>query len=66
MNEMIWIGVGVMTVALIAWMLFMMTCRTDDWLRLVKDEDERKARRHERTKENGTIITGIVRAAMKK
>jgi len=66
MNEMIWIGFGVMTVALIAWMLFMMTCRTDDWLRLVKDEEERKARRHERNKEKGTIITGIVRASMKK
>jgi len=30
-------------------MFYMMTFRTDDWLRLVKDEQERKAKRQERT-----------------
>ena len=43
MNEMIWIGFGVMSVALIAWMLFMMTFKPEDWDILVKREEERKA-----------------------
>lgn len=30
-------GVGV-------WMLYMMTCRTDDWLRLMKSDQERNDR----------------------
>ncbi len=47
MNEMLWILFGAMCVALIGWMLYMMTFRTDDWLRLVKDEQERKAKRDE-------------------
>jgi hypothetical protein len=32
----------------IGWALYMMTCRTDDWLRLVKEDQERKAKRNER------------------
>ena len=32
--QLILLGVGV-------WMLYMMTCRTDDWLRLVKSDQER-------------------------
>ncbi len=32
----------------IGWVLYMMTCRTDDWLRLVKADQERKAKRNER------------------
>jgi len=34
---------------LLLWVFYMMTFRTDDWLRLVKDEQERKAKRQERT-----------------
>lgn len=28
----------------VAWMLYMMTCRTDDWLRLIKSDQERNDR----------------------
>lgn len=66
MNEMIWLGVGVVCVALIAWMLYMMTCKPDQWRELVDQQERRKEARHQRRKETGTIITGIVRAAMKK
>jgi len=45
-------GIGelwvVLVVVCIGWWLYMMTFRTDDWLRLVKDEQERKAKRDER------------------
>ena len=34
----------------VLWMFYMMTFRTDDWLRLLKDEQERKAKRQEQTK----------------
>jgi hypothetical protein len=34
--------------AMFLWMFYMMTFRTDDWLRLVKDEQERKAKRQAR------------------
>ncbi len=33
----------------VLWMFYMMTFRTDDWLRLLKDREERKAKRQERT-----------------
>jgi hypothetical protein len=39
----------ILCVVCIGWWLYMMTFRTDDWLRLVKDEQERKAKRQERT-----------------
>ena len=32
----------------VLWMFYMITFRTDDWLRLLKDEQERKANRQER------------------
>ena len=32
----------------VLWVFYMMTFRTDDWLRLLKDEQERKAKRQER------------------
>ena len=32
----------------VLWALYMMTFRTDDWLRLGKEEQERKAKRQER------------------
>ncbi len=41
----IWCVMGIA----VLWMFYMMTFRTDDWLRLVKDEQERKAKRQERT-----------------
>lgn len=49
MNDTIWIWFGVISALLIGWMFYMMTFRTEDWLRLVKDEQERRARRQERT-----------------
>ena len=41
---MFWCIVGIA----VLWWLYMMTFRTDDWLRLLKDEQERKAKRQER------------------
>jgi hypothetical protein len=40
------------------WMFYMMTYRTDDWLRLVKDEQERKAKRREQAV---NVLTGVAR-----
>jgi hypothetical protein len=39
----------ILCVVSFGWMFYMMIFRTDDWLRLVKDEQERKAKRRERT-----------------
>ncbi|MBI1314926.1 hypothetical protein GC176_26840 [bacterium] len=66
MNEMILIGAGVACVALIAWMLYMMTFKPKIWTEHVDQAERRKEARHQRRKEMGTIIAGIVRAAMKK
>ena len=41
----IWIIMGIA----VLWWFFMMTFRTDDWLRLLKDREERKAKQQERT-----------------
>jgi hypothetical protein len=35
----------------VAWMLYMMTFRTSDFIRLVKEDQERKAKAQERRKE---------------
>ena len=45
---LIWWVAGSLIVLMLGWMFYMMTFRTDDWLRLVKDEQERKARRQDR------------------
>ena len=39
----------------VLWMFYMMTFRTDDWLRLLKDEQECKAKRQERM---GKVVKG--------
>lgn len=57
MNAVIWILAGIACSILIGWMLYMMTFRTDDWLRLVKDEQDRKAKRDERI---GKAVKGAV------
>jgi hypothetical protein len=44
-------------------MFYMMTFRTDDWLRLVKDEQERKAKRQERTDK---VLKGLAGWLLKK
>ena len=44
--QLILLGVG-------GWMLYMMTCRTDDWLRLIKSDQER----------NEKIFKGLGKAA---
>jgi hypothetical protein len=43
------IGCGILVIGLLllGWVFYMMTCRTEDWLKLVKDEEERKMRREE-------------------
>jgi hypothetical protein len=58
----VWILMGIA----VLWWLFMMTFRTDDWLRLVKDEEERKAKRHERAKEDLKGAFSVFRWWMKK
>ena len=66
MNEMIWILFGAMCVALIGRMLYMMTFRTEDWMRLVQDEQDRKAKRDERIDKVVNTLVGIARLFMKK
>ena len=33
------------------WMIYMMTCRTDDWIKLRKQHEEAKEKRQERMKQ---------------
>jgi hypothetical protein len=42
----------------LGWVLYMATFRTDDYLRLVKDEEERRKARHER---NGKLLGKAVK-----
>ena len=56
----------ILCVVCFGWMFYMMTFRTDDWLRLVKDEEERKAKRHERAKEGLKGAFSVFRWWMKK
>jgi hypothetical protein len=58
----VWVLMGIA----VLWWLYMMTFRTDDWLRLVKEEEERKAKRHERAKEIGKGAFSLARWWMKK
>ena len=39
---LMWGGFGIITVMLLLWMFYMMTFRTDDWLRLVKADEEQQ------------------------
>jgi hypothetical protein len=41
------IGFVIFSLLLIAWAVFMMTFRTEDWMVLVKNEQERKAQAEE-------------------
>jgi hypothetical protein len=50
----------ILCVVCIGWWLFMMTFRTDDWLRLLKEEEERKAKRHKRA---GDTLKGALSVA---
>jgi Tfp pilus assembly protein PilO len=45
----------ILCVVCFGWMFYMMTFRTDDWLRLLKEEEERKAKRQERA---GKVLKG--------
>jgi len=58
------IGYGVIAVLLIGWMFYMMTCRTDDWLRLVKDEEERKVRRERLKRKRDERIGNAAKGAL--
>lgn len=58
----VWLLMGIA----VLWAGYMMTFRTDDWLRLVKDEEERKAKRHERAKEVLKGASSVVRWWRKK
>jgi hypothetical protein len=59
----IWIGFVVITLLLFAWMFYMMTFRTDDWLRMVKNEQERKAQAEELKKKRDERIGNAVKGA---
>jgi hypothetical protein len=52
---LMWGAFGIITVLLLLWMFYMMTFRTEDWLRLVKNEQERKAEAHKR---RGQMLKG--------
>ncbi len=55
---------GILAVAVIGWMFYMMTCRTDDWLRLVKDEEERKVRREKLKQKRDERIGNAAKGAL--
>jgi hypothetical protein len=65
----IWIGFGFFCLLLFAWMVYMMTFRTDDWLRMVKNEQERKAQaeklKQQRDQRIGTAVKGALSLAEK-
>ena len=48
-----WVVIGIVCL----WVFYMMTFRTEDWLRLRKEEEERKAKRHERA---GNALKGAL------
>ena len=50
----VWWSLGILAMLLL-WAFFMMTFRTEQWLRLVKAEEERKAKRRQR---RGQILKG--------
>ena len=58
------IGYGVIALLMIGWMFYMMTCRTDDWLRLVKDEEERKVRREKLKQKRDERIGNAAKGAL--
>ena len=58
----LWVGIGIVCL----WMFYMMTFRTDDWLRLLKDREERKAKQRERTNKALKGAFSLARWWMKK
>jgi len=56
------IGFVIFSLLLIAWAVFMMTFRTEDWMVLVKNEQERKAQaeklKQQRDQRIGTAVKG--------
>jgi uncharacterized membrane protein YqjE len=58
----------VLGVILVGWTLYMATFRTEDYLRLAKDEEERRKARHERAGKmlGGAVKTGFTVAKMLK
>jgi hypothetical protein len=61
---MLLIGFGVFTLLLLGWMFYMMTFRTDDWRRLVKDEEERKAQREKLKQQRDERIANAAKGAL--
>ncbi len=66
---LMWVGFFAFCALILGWMFYMMTCRTDDWLRLVeadkqwrKAEEERKAKQAER---HGKIVRGTLGVGLK-
>ena len=66
---LMWVGFFAFCALILGWMFYMMTCRTDDWLRLVeadkqwrKAEEGRKAKQAER---HGNALKGGLAVGMK-
>ena len=57
---MVWV---ICVVVAIGWWLYMMTFRTDDYMRLLKADEERKAKRDERA---AKVIKGLAGWWLKK
>lgn len=57
MQETVYLIIGLMMAILIGWTLYMVTFRTDDFLRLAKFEEERRRAQSERV---GKAIKGGV------
>jgi len=58
-GELVFVFIG----AVVVWWLYMMTFRTDDYMRLLKADEERKAKRDERATK---VIKGLAYWFLKK
>ncbi len=53
-------------VALKAWQVYMMTCRTDDWLKIAEAEHRRRVILGEKIGDRGKVTLGKIREWMAK
>ena len=56
----------ILLVAVLGWMVYMMTCRTDDWIKLCKADEERKKAVAARMGGAAKASLGIARIFLKK
>jgi len=53
-------------IVIFVWMLYMMTCRTGDWIALTKADEERRRKKSERLGRAAKGAFGIARFFMKR